>query len=69
MGDACVTSPAYWLQRDYEAEGQMGLEPTSEEYINQLIRVFDEAYCRGHGVKLTWFVARAIEEYSERGKN
>jgi site-specific DNA-methyltransferase (adenine-specific) len=39
---SCITSPAYWQQRDYEVEGQMGWEPTPQEYISRLIRVFDE---------------------------
>ena len=31
--DCCVTSPPYYGLRDYGAEGQIGLEPTPEEYI------------------------------------
>ena len=27
-----VTSPPYWGLRDYGADGQIGLEPTPEEY-------------------------------------
>ena len=39
---ACVTSPAYWRHRDYEADGQIGLEATPEEYVGRLLQVFDE---------------------------
>lgn len=39
---SCVTSPAYWLLRDYEVEGQLGLEPTPQGYVARLVRVFDE---------------------------
>ena len=38
----CVTSPPYWGLRDYGAEGQIGLEPTPEEYVAKLVEVFRE---------------------------
>lgn len=38
----CVTSPPYWQQRDYQAAGQIGLEPTPSEYIEKLVAVFAE---------------------------
>ncbi|MFA5395259.1 MAG: site-specific DNA-methyltransferase [Methanogenium sp.] len=39
----CVmTSPPYWSLRDYGVEGQLGLEPTFDEYINKLCDIFDE---------------------------
>ena len=38
----CVTSPPYWLLRDYQVDGQIGLEPTVQEYIERLCAVFDE---------------------------
>jgi len=38
----CMTSPPYWALRNYGVEGQLGLEPTFEEYINNLCGVFDE---------------------------
>ncbi len=38
----CVTSPPYWGLRDYGVEGQIGLEPTPEEYIEKLVEVFRE---------------------------
>ncbi len=37
-----VTSPPYWGLRDYGVEGQIGLEPTLEEYITSLVTVFRE---------------------------
>lgn len=37
-----MTSPPYWALRDYGVEGQLGLEPTFEEYINKLCDIFDE---------------------------
>ncbi len=31
--DMCITSPPYWGLRDYGVDGQLGLEPSPEEYI------------------------------------
>lgn len=36
----CVTSPPYYGLRDYGADGQLGLEPTPEEYIAAMVEVF-----------------------------
>ncbi len=39
----CVmTSPPYWALRDYQVRGQLGLEPTFDEYIKHLCDIFDE---------------------------
>jgi len=35
-----VTSPPYWGLRDYEVAGQIGLEPTPNKYINNIVRIF-----------------------------
>lgn len=37
-----VTSPPYWGLRDYGLEGQMGMEATPAEYVNDLVMVFRE---------------------------
>jgi len=46
LPDACVqcvvTSPPYWGLRDYGVEGQIGLEPTPEEYVEKMVEVFRE---------------------------
>ena len=36
----CVTSPPYWGLRDYGVAGQIGLEPTPDEYIATMVDVF-----------------------------
>ena len=36
----CVTSPPYFGLRDYGVDGQLGLEPTPEEYIAVTVEVF-----------------------------
>lgn len=38
----CVTSPPYWGLRDYGVEGQLGLEPTPEQYVERMVDVFRE---------------------------
>ncbi len=40
--DMCITSPPYWNMRDYGEEGQLGLEFTTEEFIESLFNVFHE---------------------------
>jgi len=46
MADAsvhcCVTSPPYFGLRDYGCEGQIGLEPTPDEFVARLVDVFRE---------------------------
>ena len=51
--DCIVTSPPYWQMRDYGIgsivwpdgwSGQLGLEPTREDFIAHLCMIFDE--CR-----------------------
>jgi len=39
-----VTSPPYWGLRDYQVEGQLGLEPTPEEYCANMVEVFSEVW-------------------------
>jgi DNA modification methylase len=38
----CVTSPPYWSLRDYHIPGQIGLEPSLNDYITHLVTVFEE---------------------------
>jgi DNA modification methylase len=37
-----VTSPPYWGLRDYGAEGQIGLEPSLDEFVAKMVAVFAE---------------------------
>lgn len=50
--DMCVTSPPYWGLRDYGVEGQIGLEPTPEEFVAKMVEVFREVrrVLADHGV-------------------
>jgi len=42
MCHCCVTSPPYWGLRNYGVEGQLGLEPTPELYVEHLVGVLRE---------------------------
>lgn len=37
-----VTSPPYWGLRDYNLQGQIGLEATLPQFLNRLIAIFNE---------------------------
>ena len=36
----CITSPPYFGLRDYGVDGQMGLEPSPDEFVEALVGVF-----------------------------
>ena len=40
--NSVITSPPYYLLRNYEIKGQIGLETTYQEYVKKLIDVFNE---------------------------
>jgi DNA modification methylase len=40
--DCVVTSPPYWGLRDYGVKGQIGQEPTFQQYLCRLGGIFDE---------------------------
>ena len=40
--DCVITSPPYWQLRDYGHDKQIGLEPTFQEYVNNLADIFDD---------------------------
>jgi len=42
--DCVITSPPYWQLRDYGYNGQWGLEPTFQEYLEHLWEMMDEIY-------------------------
>mgnify|MGYP005820194329 CR=1 FL=1 len=48
LADKCVqlvvTSPPYYGLRDYKSDGQLGLEPTPEQYVENLVQVFRELW-------------------------
>jgi DNA modification methylase len=37
-----VTSPPYYSQRDYQVNGQIGLEKTIAEYVNRIVDTFEQ---------------------------
>ncbi len=40
--NVAVTSPPYYWARDYGYEGQLGHEDTPEEFVESLVKIFDE---------------------------
>jgi DNA modification methylase len=40
----CVTSPPYWGLRDYNNDGQLGMEKSPQEFVENLCQVFDEVW-------------------------
>lgn len=40
----CVTSPPYFGLRDYDVDGQIGLESTPDAYVAELVAVFREVW-------------------------
>lgn len=42
--DCVITSPPYWQLRDYGYDGQWGLEPTYQEYLEHLWLMMDEVW-------------------------
>lgn len=42
--DSIITSPPYRGLRDYKIEGQLGLEKSPEEFIDNMLKVFREAH-------------------------
>ncbi|MDQ3748004.1 MAG: site-specific DNA-methyltransferase [Acidobacteriota bacterium] len=42
--DCCISSPPYWNLRNYNFDGQWGLEPTFNEYLEKLWSLMDEVW-------------------------
>jgi DNA modification methylase len=40
--DCCITSPPYWNLRNYNVDGQVGLEQTPQDYIKNIVAIFRE---------------------------
>jgi site-specific DNA-methyltransferase (adenine-specific) len=38
--NTCVTSPPYFALRDYHNDDQIGTEDTPEEYVSEMVKVF-----------------------------
>ena len=66
--DCIITSPPYFWLRDYDVEGQIGLEDTVENYVSALLEVMAEArrVLKCHGVT---FLNLGDTYYSGKGKS
>ena len=50
----CITSPPYFGLRDYHADGQIGLEESLEDYIQNLANIFDQVHRVLHPKGTLW---------------
>ena len=66
--DCIITSPPYYSLRDYQVEGQFGLEDTVNEYVCHICDVMDECYrvLKDEGVL---FLNIGDTYYSGKGKS
>ena len=66
--DCIITSPPYYSLRDYQVDGQIGLEDTVQEYVSLICEVMDECYrvLRDDGVL---FLNIGDTYYSGKGKS
>jgi DNA modification methylase len=39
--DCIITSPPYWMQRDYDHPNQIGREESPEKYVEEIVKVFE----------------------------
>lgn len=51
---SCVTSPPYWGLRNYNCEGQLGLEDTPEQYVAKMVEVFSLVFQLLHDDGTLW---------------
>lgn len=63
----CVTSPPYYGLRDYETDGQIGLEETPQAYVDHLVAVFREVWRVLRDDGTAWL--NLGDTYSNEGKN
>jgi DNA modification methylase len=66
--DCVVTSPPYYSLRDYGITGQIGLEETVGEYVQNIANVMDEVF-RVLGPKGLLFLNLGDTYYSGKGKS
>lgn len=56
MAHSWITSPPYWQQRDYSADGQLGLEATPGEYIENIVGIVKKVSRVARPDALGWLV-------------
>ena len=62
--DLIVTSPPYWAKRVYNGDGEIGTEPTPEEYVKKMADFFKkrgECLCQ-YRRYLFWLRRRGMEK-------
>lgn len=65
--DCVITSPPYFWLRDYEVEGQIGLENSIDDYVEAIVSVMEKVY---HALKPTGLLFLNLGDtyYSGKGK-
>lgn len=64
-----ITSPPYWGLRDYGMEGQIGLENSVDEYVDELVYVFREVKRILKDDGTLWLNLGDVYAGSGRGRN
>jgi DNA modification methylase len=67
LAHCIVTSPPYYLLRDYEVEGQIGLERSLGDYVEALVGVFHEARRVLHSDGVFWLNMGDTHSAAQRG--
>lgn len=67
--DCVITSPPYWQLRDYGYDGQWGLEPTYQEYLEHLWSLMDALYSKLKDEGTVWINLGDTYARGSRGKD
>lgn len=67
--DCVITSPPYWQLRDYGYDGQWGLEPTFNEYLEHLWQLMDAIYLKLKDNGTAWVNLGDTYARGTRGKD
>ena len=67
--DCVITSPPYWQLRDYKWNGQWGLEPTFQLYLEHLWSLMDEVYRVLKDTGTVWINLGDTYNGNKRGNN
>ena len=60
--DVTITSPPYWDLKDYGSSKQIGFGQAYEEYMSELVSVFDDVWTRTNPQGSLWIVLDSIKK-------
>lgn len=64
-----VTSPSYYVLRDYGVDGQIGLEESPEQFVAELVAVFRECWRVLRDDGTLWLNLGDTDATSQKGGN